>query len=521
MSARIQKAVTLHQQGRLQEAARIYRQVLRAQPTDVDCLHLLGVIETQQGNFRSSLELIERAIRLSPGQAAFHANRGIALRHLGRLEAALASQDAAIALQPGFAEAHCNRGAVLQELERFEDALASSDRAIAIRPDYAKAHSNRGNALQKLGRFDEALVAYSRAIALQPGAAEAHSNRGNLYSELKQYQAALADFERAIELSPAYADAYWNSGLCHLRLGQFQIGWERYEWRLRKPDFVAMHRQDFGCPRWPGQPALDGRLLLLHGEQGFGDMIQFARYAPVMAARGARVILSVPEPLVRLCQRLPKVEQVVSAKADAGRCDYHCSLLSLPHALGTTVETIPSAREAYLSADTSLVAKWSERLGYRPGGRSKPRVGLMWSGGTASKIRHRNIPLAQFAVLLDERYEFISLQKEVRESDREALAACTGLAHYGDEQADFADAAAIIELVDLVISVDTSIAHLAGALGKETWILLPHVADWRWMEGRDDSPWYPRVRLYRQATRGDWSTVLERVQLELRSRLQL
>jgi hypothetical protein len=515
MRDKIQKAMALHQQGRLADAARIYRQVLRSHPSNVDCLHLLGIIETQQGRHAESVELLDRAIRLSPRQPLFYSNRGIALKQLKRFDAALASLDQAIALQPDFAEAHCNRGNVLQELGQFDAALASYDKAITLKPNYVKAYANRGNVLQELEQFEAALASYDRALALEPGSAEAYCNRASAFQELKQFDAALADFEKAIALNPAYADAHWNSALCHLRLGNFQSGWERYEWRLRKHDFLEVHRLQFNGERWRGHEPLDRKTMLLHGEQGLGDAIQFARYAPLVASLGAHVILSAPRPLVRLFQRLENVDRIVSDATEAGPYDFHCSLLSLPLAFKTTLATIPSATEPYLSADATLVAKWRNRLG-APG---RPQVGVMWNGGTASKIRHRSIPLSEFTALLDDPFRFVSLQKDVRESDREALDASPGIAHFGDEQEDFADAAAMIELMDVVISVDTSIAHLAGALGKEAWILLPYSADWRWMEGRSDSPWYPSVRLYRQATRGDWSDVLARVKRDLQRRL--
>ncbi|WP_165873554.1 tetratricopeptide repeat protein [Parasulfuritortus cantonensis] len=533
--------------GRLDEALAAYERAVALKPDYADALSNRGNVLLDLGRFDAALASYDQAVALAPGHAKAHSNRAAALLGLGRAELALASCDRAIACQPDYAEAyfnranalvrlgrldealaayagalarkpdyaqaHCNRGNVLLDLERPDEALASYDRAIAVRPGYAEAYSNRGVALNDLGRPDEALASYDKAIALRPDYAEAYSNRGNALKAMSRLDAALASYDRAIALRPDYAEAHWNKSLALLLTGELASGWREYEWRWRR-EKDAPRQRHFSQPVWLGGEAA-GRTILLHAEQGLGDTIQFCRYAPRVAELGARVILEVPGALVDLMRGLPGVADVVAAGAALPAFDRHCPLMSLPLAFGTTLAGVPSAPR-YLYADSARVAEWHDRLG--PSG--QPRVGLAWSGNTAHKQdRNRTLALDTLLPYLPEGCEYVCIQKELRAADRAILAGHGGMRFFGDELRDFADTAALCAQLDVVISVDTSVAHLAAALGKETWILLPQVPDWRWLLGRDDSPWYPSARLYRQTGAGDWAGVLARLQGDLRVRL--
>jgi len=536
VQAKVQQALRLHQQGRFADAERAYREVLQQAPTHFDALHLLGVLGLQAGRTEAGVELIASAIKQNPNSWGAHNNLGNGLRELGRLDAALGSFDKAIALRPDYAEAHNNRGIVLQELQRIADAHASFDAAIASRPDYAEAFNNRGNArkhsgdlegaiadfdrtialradyaaahynrgtvLRELRRFDEALAGLDRAIALRPDHAEAYNNRGLALQELKRPDDAIASFARTIALKPDYAEAYVNQGVSLLQLGRFAQGWPLYEWRKKTEQ--PFGDRSFAQQLWLGKENISNRTVFLHWEQGLGDTIQCARFAKVLNARGASVVMSVQQPLYRLLAQLSPDARVVGEGEVPSAFDYHCPLMSLPLALGTSLENIP-AREPYLFADASLRETWSARLPAK----AKPRVGIAWRGGAKHKNdRQRSIDLATCAPLLSADVHWISLQTELRDSDADAFAQLHHIERCGEQLQDFADTAALIDLLDLVIAVDTSVAHLAGAMGKPVWILLPYHADWRWLLDRSDSPWYPTARLFRQDSARSWGSVM-------------
>lgn len=571
--------MALHQQGRLAEAESGYRDVLREMPGHFDALHLSGVVAFQTGRAQRGTELIARAIAIDPGLAAAHFHLGVALCALGRFADGLASYDRAIALQPDYAKAHANRGVALCELKRFAEGLASYDMAIALQPahaeshnnrgnalrelkrpaealasydraialngNYAVAHGNRGNALRDLGRFaealasfdrslalkadeadvennranalrdlkrfDEALAGYDRAIALQPNHADAHSNRGNTLRDLGRYDQALSSYDKAIASRSDFAEALYNKGTLLLTLGDFAGGWPLYEWRKRRDEPMGVRR--YAQPEWLGKEDIAGKTVFLHWEQGFGDTIQFCRYARLVQARGARVILSVQDPLLPLLTQLAAGIEVVGANDVPAAFDYHCALMSLPLALGTMLDSIPAA-PSYLRADDERKARWTARLGHK----TRPRIGLAWSGNRDyADDADRSIALASFSRVPSDGVEWISLQKEIREADLEAMRALPPIAFHGDALDDFADTAALVEQMDLVVTVDTGIAHLAGALGRQVWILLPFRPDFRWLLERRDSPWYPSARLFRQGETRDWLPVLDAVSHALRT----
>ena len=348
-----------------------------------------------------------------------------------------------------------------------------------------------------------------------PDYADAHYNRGIVLQVMKHPEAAVLSFDRAIALRPDYAAAWWNKSLTLLQNGRFAAGLPLYEWRWKLDKLKAAQRV-FPQPLWLGNTPIAGKTVLLHSEQGLGDTLQFCRFAPLVAARGARVLLQVQAALVPLLQGLEGVSEVIAEEAVLPAFDCHCPLLSLPLALGTTLDTIPR-NTPYLKAEPARLREWAARLGER----RAPRVGLVWSGNPLHpNDRRRSLALANlFAWGLDalqDEFEFISLQKDVPARDRAFLEGNTALRHFGEALRDFGDTAALCGLLDLVVCVDTSVAHLAGALGRPVWTLLPHNADWRWLLDRDDSPWYPGMRLMRQRRTGDWQAVIG----ELRQRLR-
>jgi tetratricopeptide (TPR) repeat protein len=440
--------------------------------------------------------------------------RAQALYALGRHADALHSLETVLAAQPDHVKALEGRGNVMLHLARPAEAAADFERAITIGGATAERLSNSAAALQRLGRLEAALQAIEQAIKLEPFHRDALYNRGNILLEMLRADAAVEALNAALALYPHDEDMRWNRAYGHLLLGQFSQGWADYEARWHATVLgVDMQRPDLGRPYWSGREGLEGRSILLFAEQGLGDAIQFLRFVPAVAARAGAVVLYVPSSLAALAAGLaPNCEVVVDASR-AVRCDYVCSLLSLPLALGISLETLPRP-VSYLHADPARVAAWRARLDESGAGL---RIGVVWSGNPHHRNdSNRSIPLSLFRAIEEPNCRFVSLQPQVRTADQQALAGWPRLLRWGEELRDFADTAALVSALDLVISVDTSVAHLAGALGRPVWILVPHYPDWRWLLGRDDSPWYPSVRLLRQDAPREWAPVIERVREALR-----
>ena len=500
------RGLTLHEMKRFEEALASYDRALRARPEYADALSHRGNTLQQLKRFEEALESYDRALALRADIPEVLSNRGLTLHELNRFNEALASYDRALMLRKDYAEALSNRGVTLRELKRFDEALTSYDHALRVRPNFAKALSNRGNTLHEMQRFEEALASFDRALDVEPDYAEAFSNRGVTLHELKRFDEALASFADALRLRPDYADAHYNEALCRMLVGDFERGWSECEWRWDAPEARKLRRH-FAQPLWLGSDDIADKTILLHGEQGFGDMIQFCRYAPLVRSRAARVILEIPEPLHQLMTTLAGDIQLVTRGGPVPRFDAHCPLLSLPLAFRTRLGTIPSP-SPYLHASQHSAASWSARLGPR----HRPRIGLVWSGRPTHRNDHnRSLRLGSLTPLLDFDATFVSLQQEVRSNDVPALNSLSNLVHFGDELNNFSDTAALLSNLDLVISVDTSVAHLAGALAKPVWLLLPFIPDWRWLLDRDDSPWYPTARLFRQDHTRTWESVIMRV----------
>ena len=457
----------------------------------------------------SALASYDRAISINPDYAEAYSNRGNTLKELKQLDAAIASYDWAISIKPDYAEAYCNRGLALQALNQLDAALVSYDRAISIKPDYADAYFNRGTALQELRQLDVAMVSYDRAISIKPDYAEAYANRGVALLELKQLDAAVDNFNRSISIKADYAEAYWNKSLALLLGGHFAKGWELYEWRWKIKSLNNSY------PRWHGNEDINGKSILIYPEQGLGDFIKFCRYVPMVEALGAKVILKVPDELRIILATLQGGYTILKNAQLLPHIDFQCPIMSLPLAFNTTLSTIPNVNP-YLKADLTKVQLWREFLG----GKTKLRVGLVWSGGFRPNQpeiwavnRRRNIKLAMFEGFKKLDIEFYSLQKgQSAETELSDLIAASWdgptIHDFTSRLNDFSDTAALIENLDLVISVDTSTAHLAAALGKTVWILNRFDSCWRWMLDRSDSPWYPTVTLFRQSSAGDWTGVI-------------
>ncbi len=468
--------------------------------------------QTATGDWARVLDALARELeplapQPGPEPAEALSQRGISLYERKRWSEALECFEKAIALEPRHPEFWSNRGLAQFEMKRLDAAILSFDKAIAIDPGYAPAWSNRGMALHEQNNVAGAVSSYQQAVTLRPDFAAAWYNLGMAFQSIHQLEASIESYDRAIALNPDYSEAWANKSLVLLLQGEFALGFELYEWRWKNGRY-SPGRRIFSKPLWLGRESLKERTILLHSEQGFGDSIQFCRYAALVAGLGARVILEVQQPLVGLLSPLAGVSKVVAQGSPLPPFDFHCPMLSLPLALKTTLETIPS-RAGYLQADPARVGQWKKRLGSR----SKPRVGLVWSGNAGHRNdSSRSIPLATLLHGLPGGIEYVSLQPEVRDADKEAL---EGVLHFGSDLKDFGDTAALCTLMDIVVSVDTSVAHLAGALGRPTWMLLPFNPDWRWMQERSDSPWYASVKLYRQPALGEWAGVLGLLALDL------
>ena len=534
----------LNELQRFEEALASYDRAVAVRPDYVQAHVNRGDILNGLERFEEALASYDRAVAIHPDFADAHAKRANVLHALKRFDEAMASHDRALALRPDLAEAHTNRGSTLHELMWFDEALASHDRALALRPDYTEAHYNRGNALHKLKRFAEALASYERALALRPDFVEALANRGvalhslnrfeealaghdralavrpdyakafvdqgDTLCELRRFEEALASYDRAIALRPDDVDAHCHEGMCRMLLGDFERGWQKLEWA-----WIAVRQRNakhsFSQPQLFGSNELKGKTVLLHAEQGYGDVIQFCRYVPHVADQGARVILEVYEPLRALMSTLPGVAQFVTTGEPLPDFDLHCPLLSLPLALGAGSATILS-QTPYLRPSPQAVMDWNDRLGPR----RRPRIGLAWSGRPSHDNDHNRSMRLSFLLgaLAGRNATYVSLQQDVREDDAPVLQA-SGVLHFGNELKTYADTAALIANLDLVISVDTSVAHLTGALAKPLWLLLPFTPDWRWLLDRDDSPWYPTARLFRQDETRRWFGVMARVRAAL------
>jgi tetratricopeptide (TPR) repeat protein len=509
-SSPIQQALASREPGQLAGAERMLRGILAVEPDHFDARHLLGLICHQQGRNVEALQLVGALLKAAPRSPELLNNCGLILTALTQHQQALACFEKAFALNTGNLAALKNRAGALKRLRRFDDALAAYEAVLALHADDIDALNECGGLFTALNRPEEALACYQRALVAAPGVAELHINKGTALVALNRHEEALESFSAAIAVDPERAEAHYNQSLVRLRLGDFQSGWRQYEWRWKK--FVGAGRGRFsGAPLWLGEEPLKDKTILLLAEQGLGDSIHFMRYVPLVAALGARVVLGVQSPLKAVAATQPGIALVVGEGEPLPPLDFHCPLLSLPLAFKTELATVP-ANVPYLRAPEERLAQWRGRVPAN----GRLRVGICWAGSAVHlNDRNRSIALDRFAALLTvPGLDFVSVQKETGEAER-ALLRASGVVQLGPECADFADTAAVLSMLDLLISVDTSVAHLAGAMGKAVALLLPFASDFRWLVERTDSPWYPTMRLYRQPAIGDWDTPLRRLRQEL------
>jgi len=519
----------LRDRGDLDEAISAYRQAIGLKPDFSQAHHNLGLTLKDKGQLDEAIAASRQAIVLSPDFSLAYINLGNALHDKGQLDEAISAFRQAIDVKPDLPEAYSNLGNALYYKGQLDEAIAACRQALVLRSDFPEARSNLGNALRDKGQVDEAISAYRQAIDLKPGFPDAHSNLGVALFDKGQLDEAIAAHRQAIALKPNFPAAHFALALALLAQGDFIRGWEEYEWRWQLREGGPSPR-NFPQPHWDGSP-LHGRTILLHAEQGFGDTFQFIRYAPLVAQRGGRVIVECQPGFGALLASVAGTAQIVTCGEPLPAFDVHCPLMSLPWAFGTQLETIP-ADVPYLRTDATKVARWQERLARESTspGPTEPlrsellKVGLVWAGGSrpqqlnANRIdRRRSMHLSQFAPLAEvPGVMFVSLQKGG--PAEQALTPPRGLRllDWTAELQDFSDTAALVESLDLIISVDTAVAHLAGALGKPVWVINRFDSCWRWLRDRVDTPWYPTMRLFRQARPGDWGPVMELVAGALR-----
>ncbi|MEO6436494.1 MAG: tetratricopeptide repeat protein [Tepidisphaeraceae bacterium] len=537
----IQSAVQLHRAGRLDDAEAVYRRHVAANPADARVLHLLGTLLIQRRQPAAAVEFLSRAVDAAPSSPDAHFALADALRFAGEFPAAEQAYRKSLALRPLFPPAHNGLGLALVQQGKLDSAIVAWQRALQLKPDHAEALANLGAAYAQQDKSTEAAALLRRAIAANPSFAPAHNNLANVLDEMDDADGAIEHWSKAIELQPNYFDALVNlskalhlrgredeslalieraiairpadpdarflRGLALLTRGDLVAGFSDYRFRLHCPE-LNLQTRTFPQRAWSGQD-VEGLTLLLHTEQGLGDAIQFVRYASRLADRGANVLVEAPPELKSLMQSAAGVESVYARGEALPPFDLHATMLELPRVFGTTLATIP-ANVPYLAPDPQRAQAWGQIVQSDPPGR---RIGLVWSGNPRhSNDRNRSVLLRQLEPLAEQQdCSFYSLQKGVAAGQASDSTLKLKLIDHTPLLTDFAETAALISHLDLVISVDTSVAHLAGAMGTPVWVLLPHVADWRWMTGRNDSPWYPTMRLLRQPTIGDWESVVQAV----------
>lgn len=496
-------------QGRLVEAVASFRQVAETTPLEPQGHLRLGNALLQMGNHKEAEAAYRRCLEVQPENVDAMVNLGYVLGEQNKSDEAIACYKRARQIAPGVPEIHHNLANMLRELKRYDEALPSYNEAIRLRPEYAKAYVNKGVALASSGSVPDAIICLRKAIEIQPGYAEAHNTLGHALSAMGYITAAIAEFDRAIQLKPDYPDPYWNRSLLWLLLGDFERGWPAVEWRWKCKHTPQL--PPFPFPRWDGHSSLAGKTMLLHAEQGLGDTLHFVRYAPMFKAKGARVIVQCQGVLIPILSTCQGIDELIAWGQPTPTCDYWLPMMSLPGAMKTTLKTIPD-KIPYLKADPSLVDHWRKELSHITGF----RVGIAWQGSTRHPWdRYRSAPLKLFEQLgRIPGVKLISLQKgtgteQLLEwpSDIPIIRLSDQIDHGGA----FTDTSAILKNLDLVVVIDTAIAHLAGALGVPVWMVIHRTPDWRWMLDRDDTPWYPSMRLFRQQAIDAWGPVFNQI----------
>ncbi len=505
------EALRAQQAGKLDEAQRLCLELLKLDVQHAEGLHLLGLVLYQQGRFDVAVSMLQRAIAANGKVAAYYSNLGNALHALGRHSEALEAYDRAIALQPDEPNFLYNRGNTLRDLKRLNEAREAYELALQRKPGFAEVHCNLGGLLRNLGLLDKAEEHLRMGLRLKPDYSDATNNLAVTLQDQGRLEESIAFFKRAVQLNPENYDIQHNKAMAHLLAGEFEKGWIQHEirWKIKAAPRQLQKRQWFG-------ERLNGERVLLHHECGLGDTIQFMRYVRLMAERGAKVVMDVPPALVRLARMLPDVAEVSVTGGKLPEFDLHTPMMSLGLAFKANLENIP-ANVPYLRVPAEAREKAANAVAWPLDGL---RVGLVWSGNPQfSRDRFRSLHFCELLPLLEvEDAHFYSLQMEPGRAQLRSMQSEAAAPHVTDltpYAADMADTAALVESLDLVITVDTAVAHLAGALNKPVWTLLPAAPDWRWLQGRTDSPWYPSMRLFRQEALGEWAPVVARMRRSL------
>lgn len=545
----LEKSIEFLKNSNLENAELLLNQALKIEPNNPEVLRFLGIVATERKEFSAALKFLKRSLRIYPKNfytlnnlgnlyldlldyssslSAFNQalqinpsfdeawlNKGTVLHELKNYQEAISHFEKALNLNPQYVEALCNKGNSLHALKLFEDAIEVYKHALELSPDYSKIWFNIANSMCELNRHNESLMYYDKALQLNPFDAHFLSNKGNALYELSRLDEAIDHYDRALLLDSNYCEAQFNKGLALLLKGDFENGLPLYENRWKSPTVPRSPKKNSSkAPVWLGVESLEGKSILLYGEQGLGDFIHFCRYAKLVKQLGAKVILEVPKELDELMRNLNGASQLIVKGQKYPSHDFKCPLMSLPLAFNTNSKNIPTDTP-YLIADQEKITSWKLKLGEQ----KKKRIGLVWSSASNFKDdSKRSLQLKEFIKALPlEKFEYICLQKHLNDCDKSLFNSFGHIKFFGNELNNFADTAALIENIDLVISTCTSIPHLSGSLGKETWLLLSKVPDWRWHLDINRSPWYPSHRLFRQSIFYDWNNVLSQIHSELQN----
>jgi Tfp pilus assembly protein PilF len=502
-----------HRSGDIQQAQAQYQRILRVEPCRPEALHALGIIAFQLKKYENASSLIGKAIENKPKVPQFHYNLGLVFISLKRQEKAIQAFKMAIEINPDYADAHYNLGLALKKQQQFEKAVLNFKQVIKLTPDDADAYYNLGNTYEALDRHEPAAENYRLAIKKNGAFSGAFNNLALVLKAMGRIDEAISHFREAVRLQPSFAEAHWNLSLALLINGQFEEGWKEHEWRFRRGEKSTIYPYDFAIPLWAGS-RFGGKRLFVHSEQGFGDTFQFIRYLPMVKHLGGTVVFETFGPLLEIIKGFPGIDKLVEISPDRRHveiCDYYVPLMSLPMLFTTDIPTIPS-NFPYIFADPEKVEQWKNRInkkGYK--------IGIVWAGKPEHENDgNRSCTLEYFSPLTGIPGVVIyGLQKGDAARQAETLDGMKKIINFDRELTGFSETAAAIENLDLVISVDTALVHLAGAMGKPVWTLLPYAPDWRWLLERKDSPWYPTMRLFQQPARGDWGAVFDKVKYEL------
>ncbi len=509
---------SLHDEGKAKDAIRSYLKTVELNPDHFYALYNLGNSYQELGNFEQAIYYYNKSISKNPENINAYINLGKAYHVQGDIDRAIQTYEEAATLKPDTADLYFFMGNALLDQFRIDEAITCYKKAISLDPDHSETYINLGNGFHSQDNFDEAIACYKKAIKINPDFAEAHNNLGKVFADRLSLDKAILHYQNALKLKSDYAEAHFNYSTALLLSEDLKQGFKEFEWRFKKSGRNTIYPHELKNPRWDGSP-FRGKRILVHSEQGLGDTIQFIRYLPLVKAKGGTVIFEVRESLYTLLEAFPGVDQIETFSFTK-KCivphDFHIPLMSLPKLFGTTLKTIP-AKNPYIHAAPCKTNKWKVRIG-----ETGYKVGIVWTGSPTFEASHlKACSLKHFARLAEiQEVQLLGLQKGDAATKYCRIPETARIDNLGPELKDFSDTAAVIENLDLVISIDTSVAHLAGAMGKPVWTLLPFSPDWRWMLGRDDSPWYPSMRLFRQPEPGDWDSVFLQVETELKAILK-